>query len=160
MGLSEIHIVRSFALMDYVDLLRNFVVWSKDAEPKLDAGRSGGRHYGGWLDWANLIEHQRVVLLAEAASGKSEEFKHAAASLREKGSPAFYATIESLVDARFPSDLTSRSLFERWKVGSETAWFFLDSVDEARLNRKRFEDALDRLSESLGPALPRARVLV
>ena len=121
--------------MDYVDIQRNFVALLKDAEPKLDIGRSWGRLYGGWLDWANLIEHQRVVLLAEAASGKSEEFKHAAASLREKGSPAFYATIESLVDARFPSDLTSRSLFERWKAACHTMACLCERICGVRLQR-------------------------
>jgi hypothetical protein len=103
-----------------------------------------GRKYGGWLDWPEVLDHARVVLLAEAQSGKTEEFKHAAAGLRETGHPAFYATIEQLADGRLNLSPAERTLFDTWKAGSERAWFFLDSVDEARLNRRKFDDAAGR----------------
>jgi hypothetical protein len=145
---------------DYVDLKRNFVPIAEDAEPELDVGRLWGRGYGGWLDWREVLDHARVVLLAEAQSGKTEEFKHTAAELRDLGSPAFYATIEQLADRRLIFSPAERTLFETWKAGADRAWFFLDSVDEARLNRKRFDDALRHLVAELGTERGRASILV
>jgi hypothetical protein len=145
---------------NYVDLNRNFVPVAEDAEPDVAIGQLWGRKYGGWLDWPELLDHARVVLLAEAQSGKTEEFKHAAAGLRDGGRAAFYATIEQLADGRFSLSPAERALFDSWKVGSDRAWFFLDSVDEARLNRKKFDDALRYIASEIGPALGRASVLV
>jgi hypothetical protein len=145
---------------NYVDLKRNFVPVAEDAETDLAIGSLWGRKYGGWLDWPELLDHARVVLLAEAQSGKTEEFKHAAAGLRDGGRTAFYATIEQLADGRFSLSPAERALFDCWKVGSDRAWFFLDSVDEARLNRKKFDDALRHIASEIGPALGRASVLV
>ncbi len=147
-------------MSDYVDLKRNFVPFTEDAEPELAIGRIWGRKYGGWLDWPEVLDHPRVALLAEAQSGKTEEFKHASAGLREGGHPAFDVTIEQLADGRFSLSPAERTLFDTWKAGSNRAWFFLDSVDEARLNRKKFDDALRHLVAEVGTELGRASVLV
>lgn len=53
--------------MDYVDLSRCFEVIGKDEVANLDIGRSWGRKIAGWLDWSELLECRRVVLLAEAS---------------------------------------------------------------------------------------------
>ncbi len=147
-------------MVEYVDLKRNFVPVGKDAEPDLTLGSMWGRKVGGWLEWSDLLDHSRVVLLAEASSGKSEEFKHTAAGLRAKGSLAFYSTIERLSAGRLGLGPAEQELIERWQTGAEKAWFFLDSVDEARLNQKKFNDALQNFSSLIGPALARASVLV
>jgi hypothetical protein len=145
---------------DYIELRRNFVPVAEGAEPDLMIGALWGRRYGGWLEWRELLDHARVVLLAEAQSGKTEEFKHAAAGLRDGGHPAFYATIEQLADRRFNLSPAERTIFDTWKAGSERAWFFLDSVDEARLNRRKFDDALRHLVVEIGNEIGRASVLV
>lgn len=142
-------------MSDYVDLNRYFVPVAEDAEPDVAVGRVWGRKYGGWLDWPEVLDHARVVLLAEAQSGKSEEFKHTAAGLRDRGNPAFYATIEQLADGRLSLSPAERALFDTWRAGSDYGWFFLDSVDEARLNRKKFDDALRHLASEIGTALGR-----
>src|SRR6266568_1468950 len=147
--------------MAYVDLSRNFVAISKDAEPDLTLGELWGRKYGGWLKWSDLLERPRVVLLAEASSGKTDEFKNTAAALRASGSPAFFVPIEQLSQGPMEGALgPEATLFATWKLGSSTAWFFLDSVDEARLVHKEFDAALRRLAGELGSAVGRARVLV
>ena len=56
--------------MPFVELQRSFVRIGKDDEASLDIGRVWGRKLGGWLGWNDLREHRRVVLLAEASSGK------------------------------------------------------------------------------------------
>ena len=68
--------------MKFVELNRNFVPIQKDQEPSLDIGREWGRKYGGWLDWSDLLKYRRVVLLAEALSGKTEEFRNQAETLK------------------------------------------------------------------------------
>ncbi|MDD1531001.1 hypothetical protein C7U92_28255 [Bradyrhizobium sp. WBOS7] len=144
----------------YVDLKRSFVPVADDAEPELAIGHLWGRKYGGWLDWPDVLNHPRVVVLAEAQSGKTEEFKNTTAELRDRGTPAFYATIEQLAEGRLNLSPPQRALFESWKAGAEPGWFFLDSVDEARLNRKKFDDALHYLAAEIGAALARASILV
>jgi hypothetical protein len=147
-------------LVEYVDLKRNFIPVGKDSEPDLTMGRAWGHELGGWLEWSDLLDHQRVVLLAEASSGKSEEFKHTAAGLRSNGTFAFYSTIEQLAAGRLGLGRAEQELLERWKSDAERAWFFLDSVDEARLNQKKLDDALRNFSVQIGSALGRASVLI
>ena len=148
--------------MEFVDLNRSFVAIANDSESNLLIGRVWGRRIGGWLEWSDLLNYPRVVLLAEAASGKTEEFRHTASALRARGNRAFYCTIEQLADRELAASLdpAERAALTEWKSGTEVGWFFLDSVDEARLNRKRFEDALRRLADDLCPAMSRACVLV
>jgi hypothetical protein len=78
-----------------------------------------------------------VVLLAEAASGKSAEFRNQTETLRAAGSHAFFVTIEELADHGFEAALEPAGVeaFEQWRGGTSDGWFFLDSIDEARLNR-------------------------
>ncbi len=148
--------------MEFIELNRSFVPIAKDTEPNLSIGREWGHRIAGWLHWSDLLNHKRVVLLAEASSGKTAELQNATTGLRRRGSAAFYFTIEQLADGRIASafDAADAAAFADWKSASESSWFFLDSVDEARLNRKRFDDALRCLARELGTALARARVIV
>ncbi len=50
--------------------------------------------------------------------------------------------------------------FTDWQGGDAPGWFFLDSVDEARLNDKSLKRALSRFRRDLGSALDRASVLI
>jgi hypothetical protein len=45
-------------------------------------------------------------------------------------------------------------------AGSGEGWFFLDSVDEARLNRKSFDTALKRFARDIGDGRERGHVYV
>ena len=121
-----------------------------------------GRKYGGWLGWDELITHQRVVLLAEAKSGKTEEFLLRARALRDQGKPSFFVRIEDLADGPLVTALTAEDeeQFKDWRAGKEPGWFFLDSVDEARLNTRSFERALRQFRRDLGNALDRASVFI
>ena len=54
-----------------------------------------------------------------------------------------------------------RERFQKWQRGGQTAWFFLDSVDEAKIRRQAdFYAALDRAVDAIGGAMDRARVLI
>jgi hypothetical protein len=85
-------------MMEFVDLNRYFVPLSKDQEPSLDIGRFWGPRAAGWLNWKELRRRRRVILLAEAASGKTKEFEYQCDSLRAGGNPAFFLRIEELAD--------------------------------------------------------------
>jgi hypothetical protein len=148
--------------MDFVELQRCFVRIRKDQEPILELTRAWGLRFGGWIDWSTLREQRRVVLLAEASSGKSAEFRNQAKTLRSAGCPTFFVTIEELADQGFDASLEPASIesFEQWRGGTRDGWFFLDSIDEARLNRKSFEVALKRFARALGSSLDRARIFI
>jgi hypothetical protein len=133
-----------------------------DQEPNLDIGRFWGGRYSGWLNWEELLRRQRVILLAEAASGKTEEFRHQCGLLQASGNPAFYLRIEDLADQGTEAALdgVSVKLLDTWLAGTGEGWFFLDSVDEAKLNRKSFDGALRRFAKDLGAGIERAHVYV
>jgi len=141
--------------MDFIELDRSFIPLKTDQEPTLDWGPYWGRLLGDWLNWDELLKHRRVVLLAEALSGKTEEYKYQAKQLSELGKPAFFVRIEDLADDGFEKAIDPEVIesFLNWKndICSE-AWFFLDSVDEARLNRKDFDKALRKFLAELGIA--------
>jgi hypothetical protein len=148
--------------MSFVELNRYFIPIAKDVEPNLDFLRLWEHKAPGWLDWPELLEHRRVVLLAEASSGKSAEFRNQADRLSANGRPAFCLRIEELADQGFEAalELKDSKTFEKWRNGTTEGWFFLDSVDEARLNRKSFETALKRFNRDLDQSLERARVFI
>ncbi|MHB8271153.1 NACHT domain-containing protein [Bradyrhizobium sp.] len=148
--------------MSFVELDRCFVPIAKDQEPSLDIGRMWGRKIAGWMDWSDLREYRRIVLLAEASSGKTAEFRNQTEKLTADGKLAFFVRIEELADQGFLATLEPATvvLFERWRNGTGEASFFLDSVDEARLNRKSFEVALKRFAADLSGCLERAKILI
>lgn len=148
--------------MDFVDLKRSFVPIGKDEEISLEVARFWGREIAGWLDWPDLLDYWRVVLLAEAASGKTKEFRHQAEAICGQGKAAFFVRIEDLADEGFEHALDPSAIdrFHRWRSDEsvDEGWFFLDSVDEARLNQKSLDRALRHFVRELGRALERARV--
>jgi len=148
--------------MPVIDLNRLFVPLRADGE-NIDWGVAElGRRYGGWLHWEELVTKPRVVLLAEAGSGKTEEFRLRSAVLRERGAASFFLRVEDLADGALNDGLTpeDEARFEAWLGGDAPGSFFLDSVDEARLNAKSFERALMRFRRGIGPALDRASVFI
>lgn len=148
--------------MVYIDLNRCFIPIKKDEEVDLEVGRYWGKQIGGWFDWGELLNKYRVVILAEASSGKTAEFKGAADKLRNTGKAAFFIPIEDLADEGFEQSLdpNTASLFESWKHGFDEGYFFLDSLDEARLNRKKFEKALNKFAQAVSQSLPRCRIFI
>ncbi|MBR0960405.1 hypothetical protein [Bradyrhizobium japonicum] len=147
--------------MNFIDLKRYFIPVKEDQEPSLDVGRMWGPRISGWMSWDDLRQRRRVILLAEAYSGKTEEFRHQCEVLQAEGKPAFFLRIEDLDQGTEQAlDGASTRLFRDWLAEPNEAWFFLDSVDEARLNRKNFDSALRRFAKEIGDASERAHVYV
>lgn len=118
---------------------------------------------GASIGWSELLEHPRVVLLAEAGAGKTREMSEQAKRLVEDGRHALFVPLESL-DREPLTALLSPSdekRLESWLAdGSEPGWFFLDAVDELKLTDGKLDRALRRLSRDIDGHLDRARIVV
>ena len=112
--------------------------------------------------WEELDSEYRSVILAEAGAGKTFEMRARARHLEQQGVPAFFIRIED-IDEAFENafEVGSAELFAQWLDSQGEAWFYLDSVDEARLdNPTTFEKAIRRFSAKISPARWRAHVCI
>lgn len=110
--------------------------------------------------WDDLEHEYRCVILAEAGAGKTEEFQQQATVLKDKGKPSFFIRIEDIeADFYTAFEVGSEELFQSWLQSTEEAWFFLDSVDEARLGHPRtVEKALRRFASTIKQGAHRAHI--
>ena len=120
------------------------------------------------LAWSELLTYDVVVILGEAGSGKTAEFRQQAAKLRTEGTSALVARIESLpngVDASFDfGDPGGDASHWEWRRRRGKAVFFLDALDEARLpegrNNAGLSDALNRLVNDIGDRGREVRLVI
>ncbi|WP_321935383.1 hypothetical protein [Paraburkholderia sp. J8-2] len=146
--------------METIELHRRFYVLDKDSatEPML--------LWPGYADhlmtWADLQMRRRVVVLAEAGSGKTTELKRQAELLANAGRFAFYATLHDVASAGLSRalDAASRARLEQWQAGDENAWFFVDSIDEAKFERIRIDQALRMIGDGIEGHEARAYIVL
>jgi len=113
--------------------------------------------------WSDLLNKKRVVILAEPGTGKSAEFQMITKQLKEQHKHAFLCRIELLqsMDFRESLDIGTAEEFDKWLSENENGYFFLDSVDEARLqSHLAFEHALRRFAKNLSGQLKRAKIFI
>ncbi|MGL4713245.1 MAG: hypothetical protein ACRCWP_12035, partial [Shewanella sp.] len=113
-------------------------------------------------DWSDLEAEYRVVILADAGAGKTFEMHTQTEYAIEQGRAAFFIRIED-IDVNFEDafEVGTALQFELWLESSEDAWFFLDSVDEARLDNPRtFDKAIKLFSQKIKKAGHRAHVYI
>ncbi|WP_441229549.1 hypothetical protein AB7828_04935 [Tardiphaga sp. 215_C5_N2_1] len=149
-------------LDNFIDLDRTFrdLAISDDEGDEAKMVRLWGRDIP--TRWADLLAEPRVIILAEAGSGKTEEIRHVCRRQRRDGKPAFFLRIEHVVED-FGNSFEEGGLeeFEAWIVSGEPGWLFLDSVDEARLrDPKDFERAIRKIGKRIERVLPRAHIVV
>ena len=135
--------------MAHIRLDRQFFPWEEgelsDPDAVLRLGRSADL-----LSWERVSERRRVVIMAEAGSGKTAEMREQTRLRKEAGQFAFYATVEDVGEDGLESSLGSedRTRLVSWRDKStENAWFFIDSVDEAKRRGIRFEKAVRRIAD-------------
>ena len=146
---------------DFIELERTF------HELTLNGGDSDefdyrNLRYGKGLSWQDLLGGYRTVILSEAGSGKTEEIRHSAQTLRAEGKPAFFLRLEHISDD-FEIAFEEGNLgeFEQWLASDDEGWLFLDSVDEARLREPTdFERAIRKIGVRLIDALQRTHIVV
>lgn len=147
---------------DFVELERTFHDLRIDAQAGDDGEMQRVLFRNDAVDWRQLLAEYRVVLLAEAGAGKTQEIRAAATRLRSAGSLAFFLRIEhiaaSLEDA---FEIGDAGEFAAWLGSADEGWLLLDSVDEARLRSpKDFEAAMRVLSRRIKSAMPRAHIVI
>ncbi len=116
----------------------------------------------GSMGWTELLLRRRVVILAEAGSGKSTEFKLQADSVARGGTFSFLSTVRDAAERGFEPSLAAskRSELARWRESDESAWFFMDSVDEAKARGFELSRALKSLAEAMEGCERRAHIFL
>ena len=85
-------------MLKYIELNRTFWPVPDDANFDPDTLRVEAMYGDKTTGWPELLELSRVVVLAEAGTGKTDEFKAKATKLRAEGKAAFFCAIEELAD--------------------------------------------------------------
>jgi hypothetical protein len=112
--------------------------------------------------WSELLKDRAIVVLGEAGTGKTREFEEQARRLQSEGKACFFVRLESLAQESLREVLSpgDQRRLDRWLGGDGEGYFFLDSVDEAKLQSPRaFETALRHLQHGLLQHLQRAHVI-
>ena len=145
-----------------VDLQRTFSI-PKDKTEESDDWANYFDQGGDKLVWKNLHEKYVVVVVGEAGIGKTVEFMIEVQRLREDGKAAFFIELNQL-DNRDSWELAlgqSATAYAHWQASSEEGYFFLDAVDEARLNsHAAFKKALAVVQAGLRQYLGRVRIAI
>ena len=118
--------------------------------------------FGNLATWEQIDKGYRSVIIAEAGAGKTFEMKARATHVEANGRPAFFIRIEDIEeDFADAFEVGDAAIFEQWLDSQTDAWFYLDSIDEARLeNPRTFEKAIRRFSRAIKDAQHRAHVCV
>ena len=116
----------------------------------------------GAKNWDELLKRRRVVILAEAGSGKTDEMREQARRLTAEGKIAFYATVQDVGRLGLDSalGLADRTRLLAWRTSDQPATFLIDSIDEAKLDGVRLERALRNLADGISGAEGRAFVVL
>lgn len=146
---------------EYVGIERVFAPLRPDEVVTAEQVESWGGRYFGALGWTELLQSHRVVVLAEAGAGKTEEFRARARDKAKSGGFGFFATIDQIAKESFSVSLGREVVrFHKWRESREPGWFFLDSLDEARVNQQDFDLALAKFSHEIEAGLDRAHIFV
>ncbi|MCU4319634.1 hypothetical protein KTH44_10905 [Acinetobacter bereziniae] len=148
---------------DYIPLNRKFsLVSSKKNLDVSNLDYSLSIAYGDTSSWDDLLAEYRCVILAEAGAGKTKEFEECAKRIQAEGKFSFFIRIED-IDNDFVNEfeIGDEDQFNKWINSTDPAWFFLDSVDEARLlNAKQFRRAIRKFASRIKSAARRSHVYI
>jgi hypothetical protein len=116
----------------------------------------------GGIGWPELLLKRRAVILAEAGSGKSTEFVERARIVGLPSVYVFYASVEDVGSDGLdePLSVDARHELTAWRNGAEHAWFFIDSVDEAKVAGVKFERVVRKLAERVRGAEERCHIFL
>jgi len=151
-------------MSNFIDLARRFHKLSSTemTDPDHLAMLSEGR-FGSSMSWEDALDNPRLILLAEAGSGKTRELRERAARMTRDGKCVFFVPLEALSADRLEDILPPAQLrsFNEWKAAADQpAWFFLDAVDELKLKAGNIERAVRRLAKSVDGELHRCRFII
>ena len=152
---------------DYISLNRTFLEFNEEQDIEAAALRSymAERYGDGPLNWDRLLESQYVVILGEPGSGKTYEMKGQVRQLQENKQYAFCVHLEDLESMSLNASIKQeeKESFLTWENSKAVAYFFLDALDEAKLQSTLypFEKALENFIKGTGlSARHRANVVI
>ena len=147
--------------MPIVDLNRRFYEWNDKDLPDPEMLSAWGLGDGG-VGWEQLLTKRRAVILAEAGSGKSTEFTVRAKLTAQSHAYVFHASVEDVGREGLDGALSveARRKLAEWRQGLDDAWFFIDSVDEAKVAGIKFERVVRKLSEGIHGAEERCHIFL
>ena len=147
--------------MTNIPLNRRFYEWHEDGLDRATYRAAAGLS-DGMLGWAELLAKRRVVFLAEAGSGKTQELTEQARLQSAAGKFAFYATVQDVGRDSLDKALRTadRPRLNAWRASNEPGLFFVDSIDEAKLDNIRLERALRQLAEGIVGSEGRAHIVL
>lgn len=146
--------------MAFISLDRNFIEWNENTRPEWEPLRMAG-FASGVLKWTDILAKKRVVILAEGGSGKSTEFNERHRAMVAEGKFSFELTVKKAGERGIAASLTTKQArrLEEWRESDQPAWFFVDSVDEAKAAGVLLSDALAHVAEAIEGAEDRAHVI-
>lgn len=144
---------------DFIELHRTFHELSEHGSEneELELVRSFGSKC---LQWPELLKEYRLVILSEAGSGKTAEIRNIAKTLRKQGLPAFFLRLEHIAqNFEIAFEVGTFESFKEWLDSRDEGWLFLDSVDEARLQKPGdFELAIRELGKRIQTVTSQAHI--
>ena len=150
-------------MSNYIQLNRRFSpILSKQNFDVSNLDYSLNMKYGEKNSWEDLLTEYRCVILAEAGAGKTKEFEECAKRIQANSKYAFFIRIED-IDNDFVDEFVvgDEDQFNEWLASTDPAWFFLDSVDEARLvNPKQFHKAIKKFAKKIKIATQRCHIYI
>jgi hypothetical protein len=146
----------------YFQLKRRFVKFRAPSDED-DHESPRWQFSGEGMDWQDVLGDPCSVIVGEGGTGKTEEFKQQALALRAQGKPAFLCRLEMLAELPLRSalEIGKPEEVQAWCESDEHAYFFLDSVDEAKLvSARSFGTAIVRFAEAVKPFARRATIVI
>ena len=152
-------------MQDYIQLDRKFV----EFDERLQAGERDDFLFGLNLSsamgkpWSDILNNRCAVILAEAGSGKTTELRAQTERLRSEGQSAFFCRLEILAEESFEDalEIGTPQDFQSWRDSDAHGYFFLDSVDEARLaSPHALEKAVIHFAKMVKPHMHRSTVVI
>jgi hypothetical protein len=144
-----------------IALNRRFIEWQDKEGPDPEVHQALGLGDVG-IGWDELLAKLRVVILAEAGSGKSTEIEERARLIRVGGGNAFRAAVEDVgrdgLEAAI--GLNDKANLAGWRESTDEAWFLIDSVDEAKSSGVRLEKVVRRLADGIQGCESRAHIIL
>jgi len=115
------------------------------------------------LSWNDLLKKRLIVILGEAGIGKTYEFQNRVRILAAEDRAAFFLPLNQLdaPDGVRQALVEQIDQYERWLKNDEAGYFFLDAIDEARLNSPvAFYKAIRAIRQALGSHLKRVSLYI
>jgi hypothetical protein len=155
-----------------IDLERVFVELTEDeardeAKAEMAIRFARARSLRRAQEWTSVLEHRHIVVLGEAGSGKSTEFRAQCDRIRARDlASAFFLPLTDLAATGIFESLSTKDanlLRGRLNANSDVT-LFLDSVDEGKLaavaGTNFLARILERLEADLGTAKASARIVL